>query len=352
MYDLIISFVPRVGPSWLHLRLVSKTFLASCERIQDPSSQNNEPIIRASAKGQVTAVQKLLRDPRVNPRARECEAMVRALEEKHEEVVRALLVDGRISPIDHHQDRTMTVRAMEMLHFPTLEVLINDPRFRFTTNPHPVTWAVSQGMTSIVRGLRRHQNYRSNTGITRLCFMRFPKGEHMELAREILKMDGSVGRLFVDFFEDQAKQGNLNTIKMLIKDYPDKLGRFHFGGALLGATSSGHIDVLRELLAHKRFTKKNPMTLSLWAAVKGGHYDMFRCLIDHKDSPGMDIFYSARGKSHMRHWLCHPAIAMEIIGYKAEGVGQRLAECLCCAKKNRLWEMVEKITSDPRLRLS
>lgn len=349
IYDLIISFVPCVGSSWLHLRLVSKTFLASCERIQDPSLQNNEAIIRASAKGQVASVQKLLLDKRVDPKARYCEAMVQAVEGKHEAVVRALLADGRISPNDIYCEQTLTVIAFRVGHIPILEAFIDDPRLVFTTNPHLVVWAVTQGWSSVVGRLLRHPNYQKKDTLARYCAWTFPKGDHHELAREIMQMDGLAGRPFVDFFERQAEQGNINTIKMLIKDYPDKLGRFQFGNALLGATRNGHTDVVRELLAHERFAKGKAMTLSLWEAAKGGHSDIFRCLVDHEKSPGLDVFYaSKKGKPYMSQLLCHPAIAMEIIGHKPEGVGQRLAECLRYASEKR---MVEMILSDPRLEI-
>lgn len=127
----------------------------------DLSINDNTPIQIACDTGHIEAVKYLLQDPRVDPSAMDCYALILAAARGHSEIVSLLLQDERIDPSIHENEALR--RTVIFGHTETVNVLMEHYKVNCAVHENfPLYFAAKHGQSKMVKLLLNNQNVRND----------------------------------------------------------------------------------------------------------------------------------------------------------------------------------------------
>ena len=193
----------------------------------DPSYHNNIIIQNACLDGNVKAVKRLLKDPRVDPTANHNNAIILAIIEGHVEVLDILLEDGRCDPNDASEELPLTV-AIDNKQVDCAIRLLQDDR-------------VLENEPAIVSNL----DYAIRKSLTRLVDYII---EEVGLSYHV-----NTTALLIT----AARSGNSNAVKLLLM-HPNTDPTYHDNYAIMIAHKNNNLSVVAELLGVRAVRQSLP----------------------------------------------------------------------------------------------
>jgi ankyrin repeat protein len=309
----------------------------------------SEAFSKACAKGQVAMV-RFLCDPNtgiVNPSANDNDAVIRASANGHSEVVKLLLEDERVDPAARDQEALCA--ACSISHD---EYKSDDEAGDSDKNTGPDDCATQErhhkGATEIVRLLL--QDYRVDPGVNE----NMPLGQacregHTEIVKLLLAHDG------VDPAGDgnyaviaAAMSGHTEIVRLLLAD-PRVDPSDQNNNALLSPCQTGYTSVIRLLLADPRVDPTANNHECIANACEGGYPKTVRLLLDDGRADPMAqgnvlrcvTSYCPEAPAVLRMLLADPRVDL------SRNDGEDGYKALQLAKKERGPEMVRLLLDSP-----
>eukprot|EP01118_Nematostelium_gracile_P007105 TRINITY_DN2298_c0_g3_i1.p1 TRINITY_DN2298_c0_g3~~TRINITY_DN2298_c0_g3_i1.p1 ORF type:complete len:398 (+),score=64.61 TRINITY_DN2298_c0_g3_i1:64-1257(+) len=304
--DIIFSMLPTTA--WFNVKLVSKNWSATAERIFDPS--RCDALRKLIKSGNETATLKLLEDKRIDPSAHQNFAITRACLSGQYRVVQRLLLDKRVDP--SASGNYSIKQACEKGHLEIVNLLLNDER----TDPsadgdYCITYAGWKGHIDIVNRLLEDKRVNPSSGSNR-CIKRVCAAGHLDILERLLRI-GSVDpsasfnhpirfavnnghykiveRLLQDYRVDPSVESNycikravadqnFNIVEILLNDR-----RVDANAVDTSSIANNTIEIVKILLEKG---KLRPTTCSAWLipVCREKKYDLMRLLIEQK---GIDL---------------------------------------------------------------
>jgi ankyrin repeat protein len=215
----------------------------------DPSTFNNEAIIKAICKGHTEIVRLLLQDERVDPSARDNIAIWYASQGGHAEVVRLLLADPRVDPtaLDNFAIR----HASQHGHTEIVRLLLQDERVDPSElDNESIRLASQEGHTEIVRLLLQDERVDPSA------------------------RDNKAIRVATQY-------NHADIVCLLLQDTTGRVDpTAQYNDAIVWACENGHTEIVQLLLTDGRVNPSDFNNIALQKAYQHGYIEVFRLLLD------------------------------------------------------------------------
>ncbi len=245
----------------------------------DPSARNNDAVVVAVYKGNEEIVELLLQDPRVDPAANDSASIIMAALHGGADIVKLLLRDSRIDPSAHYNEAVY--EALSEGYINVVIALIEDSRIGLSVKNFAMKEAVAKNYIELVKHLLKDPRVDPNVG---------DELEHCPL--------------YVALFN-----GYTEIVKALVSDPRVTLDHIKREGYLIYRVSSEGYDEIIEMLMNAPELDKELKMSILRGAISGLHFDIIRRLMNDSD------LNTTEGWSAGLAWLTYTSGAKEIKDY-------------------------------------
>ena len=205
----------------------------------------------AITKNKINKVERLLKNPRIDP-AKDNQLAIRVASDLgHLEIVKMLLKDPRVDPSVMYQ--TALNNAAESGHLLVVRELLKDPRIDPSADDQAALFSAAEsGQILVVKELLKDPRIDPSAD-DQLAIRHAAAGGHILVVKELLKdsiVDPSVNDQ--EPIRWATAGGHLNVVKRLLKD-----PRVDLTKAIKKAAKDGYLEVVEELMKHLKGKKKN-----------------------------------------------------------------------------------------------
>lgn len=243
--------------------------------------------IRASQNGNITVVNRLLDDRRVDPSADDNYAIAVASQAGHIAVVNRLLDDARVDP---SADNNFAIRAASLNgHTPVVARLLADPRVDPSAdNNFAIRFAAQNGHAPVVDRLLSEPRVEPRVNRNNIIKVASQNG-HAAVVERLLsdeRIDPSVdGNIAIKI---ASQYGHAPVVELLLSD-PRVDPSVDDNTPIKVASQAGYIAVVTRLLADPRVDPSADNNYAIIFAAQNGHADVVkRLLADPRVDPSVD----------------------------------------------------------------